>query len=160
MEQINSLNNRIIKLENSIGNVNILNELRSINQQISEAFHKLPNLEKLASMSISKYETDEININIILMNYQRYKNLGQKLIALNDYDLNMMNLKPVDIANVIDRKLQILKLVNSFLYNLITSMILVETFVCFVNDQNEFLVDTKGRISKLTAQVKVLECKY
>lgn len=134
--------------------INILpqdvSDIQLMNDKINKIFLDLPNLKKLNKVNFSR----SFDMNLLLSNYQQYKDTAEKLMILSQYDLDKIDLKEVDIQKVINSKQKIMVIVSKYLQCLVNSLIVVEKWIISTNEQNEYLASVTEEIKRFQRSIE------
>lgn len=158
---MNTLINRVNHVDQLVPD-DALKQINQINQKINTIFKSFPELKKLHKLTcqIPTNETHEFNPELLLTNYQQYKTLIHNVIEIQSFDINKMNLQEIEISNIIQNKLALTKLTHRYLMNLFKSLILLERYIHFMNELNEFFSQTNQELLHLMLIINEYETTH
>lgn len=156
------LTERINRLELLTGEKDVLKEIQLLNGKLKQVYTRLPELHRLSGLGIPRISPESIeehphNINLIVSNYNEYKEVLRGLLEINSFDLNSINLVDIDLASVVTNRTRLLRLSEQYMESCVNSLLVVEKFIKFFTDQNDFLVDVNDQLTSISREVNRLD---
>ncbi|WEJ92875.1 hypothetical protein PSN45_000333 [Yamadazyma tenuis] len=149
---MDGLNQRIQRIESLVDTENLPQKIHDVNERIRRAFSQLPELQKLYDIQKSipsTSDTSQFNIELVLQNYEKYKDFVANAIEINAIDISKLRVRPAEVSGILNNQAQLLQLCDKYMYNLVRSLVLVEKYVQCVVAQNRFYTDVHETLAEV-----------
>lgn len=149
MEEIDR---RINRIETLISDETV-EKLKQLNKTIKTVFNQLPNLSTLQTLEFP----NDAKINLVLSNYNHYKEVIDDIIKINDIDVNKLSVGKIDRAKFVSKRIELTRLSQIYMENVVNSLIVVEKYVKIVQNQNDFLIRINDEMMDIDRKTRQLE---
>lgn len=151
MEEIHRRINRIEALISD----ETVEKLRQLNKSIKTVFNQLPNLSTLQTLEFP----NDAKINLVLSNYNHYREVIDDIIKINDIDVNKLSVGKIDRAKLVNRRFELIRLSQIYMENVVNSLIVTEKYVKIVQNQNDFLLRINDEMKDIERKTRQLEMR-
>lgn len=165
LQKLDLLRDRINRIEVLSSERELNHEVEALHNRVQMIHQQLPELQSLTSnMPIfpdltgteETKQATEHAINLILNDYTEIKHTLEEVIELNAFQLNSLNLEPIDLTELIKNRVILIRLSEGFFLSCVKCLVLLEKFVQFSQEQNQFLIDVNDQLRKVSNQINNL----